>query len=321
MRRRDFLVTAGAATLCAPAVRAQQALGDVMQDLPRINTLQILRGDDVVLADSRRAGGLDRVANIKSCSKSVLGLLLGAAVARGEVALDTTLGEAAPGLIPADATEGVAAITMEDLVTLRAGLAPTSGANYGAWVASPDWVAYVLRQPMVDRPGGRMIYSTGSSHVLGAALAEVTGQSLLSQARERIGRPMGLDVSPWTQDPQGRYLGGNNMGLTPRGMLDIAVTMRDGGLFEARQVVAADWVRASARPRTQSPWSGMDYGYGWFLTDSGYMLARGYGGQVIAAHPARGLAVALTSDPTQPARSNGYFGEIMRLLNGPILAA
>jgi CubicO group peptidase (beta-lactamase class C family) len=80
-------------------------------------------------------------------------------------------------------------------------------------------------------------------------------------------------------------------------------------------------MRASLQPRTLSPFSGMAYGYGWFLTDSGYVLARGYGGQVIAAHPERRLAVAITSDPTQPARSAGYFGDIMDLLDGPVLSA
>lgn len=61
--------------------------------------------------------------------------------------------------------------------------------------------------------------------------------------------------------------------------------------------------------------------YGWFRSESGYVLARGYGGQVIAAHPERRLAVAITSDPTQPARSAGYFGDIMDLLDGPVLSA
>ncbi|MEZ5754352.1 MAG: hypothetical protein R3D90_06175 [Paracoccaceae bacterium] len=50
--------------------------------------------------------------------------------------LSSTLGEVAPGLIPADATAGVADLTLEDLVTLRAGLEGTSGGNYGAWVGS-----------------------------------------------------------------------------------------------------------------------------------------------------------------------------------------
>ena len=95
---------------------------------------------------------------------------------------------------------------------------------------------------------------------------------------------------------------------------------RDGGRFEGAQVISGDWIVASVVPRTRSPWSGLSYGYGWFLSPSGYILARGYGGQVIAAHPGRDLAIAITSDPTRPARSDGYFGELMQLLDGPVLA-
>ena len=165
-----------------------------------------------------------------------------------------------------------------------------------------------------------MLYSTGSTHVLGAALAEATGQSLLAQARQRLGDPLGMEIPAWTRDPQGYYLGGNEMAMTPRAMLDVATLLRDGGRFRGEQVISEDWIDASLEPRGRSPWSGMSYGYGWFLTRSGYALGRGYGGQVIAAHPERGLAVAITSDPTQPARSEGYFGALMRLLDGPVLA-
>ena len=111
------------------------------------------------------------------------------------------------------------------------------------------------------------------------------------------------------------------MALTPRAMLRVAVMMRDGGQYEGRQVVPEDWLRASTRPRTRSPYSGLDYGYGWFLSRTGWVIARGYGGQLIAAHAGRDLAVAITSDPNQPARSDGHFGALMRLLDGPILNA
>jgi CubicO group peptidase (beta-lactamase class C family) len=264
---------------------------------------------------------LDRVANIKSCSKSVLALLLGTAIARGEIAgLTARLGDVAPRLIPGDATDGVADLTMSDLVTLRGGLEGTSGANYGAWVSSRNWVAYALRQPRAAPNGGRMIYSTGTTHVLGAALAVATGQDLRRLAQERLGRPLGIDIPSWTRDPQGYYFGGNEMALTPRAMLRLAVMVRDGGLHDGETVIARDWIDASRQGQTRSPWSGLDYGLGWFLSPTGWMLARGYGGQVIAAHATRKLAVAITSDPGQPARSGGYFGDLMALLDGPILA-
>lgn len=326
MDRRAFLSSAAAAVLAGGFVRPAPArqpvpFGDALARLPQMRSRAVRRGDETIFAEARRGGGLDAPANIKSCSKSLVALLLGAAIARGEIAgVEARLGDVAPRLIPRDATAGVADITMQDLVTLRAGLASTSGGNYGAWVGSRDWVAYALRQPMVARRGGRMIYSTGATHVLGAALAVATGKSLLVQARERLGAPLGIAIPAWIADPQGYYFGGNEMTLTPRAMLEIATMMRDGGRREGRQVVTLDWMRESLQPRTQSPFSGMGYGYGWFLTGSGYVLARGYGGQVIAAHPERRLAVAITSDPSLPARSGGYFGDIMDLLEGPILS-
>lgn len=103
-------------------------------------------------------------------------------------------------------------------------------------------------------------------------------------------------------------------------MLEIATLLRDGGRYGGAQVIPADWVAASLVPRTRSQWSGLGYGYGWFLSRSGFAIGRGYGGQIIAAHPERALAIAVTSDPTLPARSGGYFGDLMRLLEGPVLA-
>jgi CubicO group peptidase (beta-lactamase class C family) len=320
--RRHFSVgLAGMAVPSAAFSQTVDGLRRAARGLPQLHAILVQRGDEVILAEAPRGPGLDRVANIKSGSKSIVALLLGTAIARKEIAdVGVTLRDVAPRLIPANATPGAAAITMEDLVTLRAGLEPTSGANYGAWVQSPNWVAYALRRPMIDAPGGRMIYSTGSSHVLGAALATATGKSLLTLARERLGAPLGIEIPPWRRDPQGFYFGGNEMTLTPRALLRIAVMMRDRGRFAGAQVVSPGWIDASLTRRTQSPFSGLYYGYGWFLSETGFCLARGYGGQIIAAHLAKKLAVAITSDPNQPARSEGYFGALMALLEGPVLA-
>lgn len=322
MHRRTFLTTTAAA-FCAPFLARAQTddLRSAIDALPQLHSIQVSKGDETVIAEAPRGPGLDRLANIKSCSKSIVALLLGAAIDRGEVAsVQAPLSEVAPNILPSNATPGAADITLEDLVILRAGLERTSGGNYGAWVSSRNWLADALSRPMVAEPGGQMLYSTGSTHILGAALAEATGQSLLAQARERLGRPLGIEIPPWTRDPQGYYMGGNEMALRPTAMLKIAKLMRDDGQFEGVQVIPQSWVAASTIPYARSPWSGLSYGYGWFLSPSGYTLARGYGGQIIASHKARNLAVAITSDPNQPARSGGYFGDLMRLLDGPVLA-
>ncbi len=48
-------------------------------------------------------------------------------------------------------------------------------------------------------------------------------------------------------------------------------------------------------------------------------LARGYGGQIICVVPGLELTVAITSDPTRPARSAGYFGDLLQLIERGII--
>ena len=69
----------------------------------------VQRGTDLLLSEAPRGPGLSRLANIKSCSKSLLALLLGTALDRGEIpALSARLSDIAPDLLPPDATEGAA---------------------------------------------------------------------------------------------------------------------------------------------------------------------------------------------------------------------
>lgn len=324
IRRRTLL--AGAAALAAPRLALGQALAGparMAEEFDQLHALIVARDGEELLAEAFRGPPLDRLVNVKSVSKTLVAALTGAAIDRGEIdGLDATLGALIPDMIPPDADPRVAELRLKHLITMQAGLERTSGPNYGAWVNSGNWVRYALARPFVAEPGGRMLYSTGSFHVLGVALAEATGDSLLTQARERLGDPLGIDIPPWVRDPQGRYLGGNEMALSPRAMLRFGEMVRRDGLWQGRRVLSEDWVAASLVPRTRSPWSGLSYGYGWFLGragGTGIALARGYGGQVICIAPERGITIAITSDPTRPARSGGYFGDLMGLI-GDIFA-
>ncbi|MEO1459767.1 MAG: serine hydrolase, partial [Pseudomonadota bacterium] len=285
----------------------------------------------VRVARAFRGPALARPANVKSVSKTLVALLTGIAIDKGVLpGTEATLAEMAPELIPARADPRVGAITLADLLTMQAGLQRTSGANYGSWVQSSNWVADALSRPMVAVPGQRFLYSTGSFHILGAVLARRSGRSLLALARAWIGGPLGIEIPPWTRDPQGYYLGGNNMALTPRGLARIGQAMLGEGMWQGRQVVSPAWLARSWEPRTRSPFSGHDYGFGWFLAEAGagaggratrVAYARGYGGQMLYVVPEGGITVAITSDPTRPGRSAGYVGALNRLLADDILPA
>ncbi len=94
--------------------------------------------------------------------------------------------------LPPDPDPRLAKITIGNLLSMQAGLERTSGPNYGRWVSSRNWVRAALAQPFVDEPGGGMLYSTGSTHLLSAILTRTTGRSTLELARDWLGTARGL---------------------------------------------------------------------------------------------------------------------------------
>ncbi|MES1951377.1 beta-lactamase [Salinisphaera sp. S4-8] len=298
-----FVGMASAAT-DSPAPPALEAIAERAGDLPRTHTLLVAVDGDTVIERGYRGHRVDATANIKSLSKTLIATLVGAAIDRGVIdSVDQPIGQLLGMRMPPDADERVAAITVGQLLSMQAGLERTSGANYGAWVASDNWVDEALSRPFVAEPGTRMLYSTGNTHVLSAILTETSGRSTLALMRAWLAGPLGIDIPPWTRDPQGIYFGGNEMGITPRALLAFGEMIRQGGRVGAQQVISQAWIETSWRTRTHSVYTGDAYGYGWFTTELAGVSAhygRGYGGQVLFVVPERDMTVVMTSDPTPP---------------------
>ena len=207
---------------------------------------------------------------------------------------------------------------------MRSGLETTSNRNYGRWVQSANWVRHVLSRPVVDRPGGRMIYSTGNTHLLSAILTEATGMSTLEFGRRYLAEPLGIALPAWQRDPQGIYFGGNEMVLTPPDMLRIGELYLRGGTLDGRRIVPKEWVQASLTPRTTSRFSGRQYGYGWWmrvLAGRQAYYAWGYGGQFIFIVPDLKLVVAMTSVPTPGDERRGHTRALYDLVEDQIIPA
>jgi CubicO group peptidase (beta-lactamase class C family) len=154
-----------------------------------------------------------------------------------------------------------------------------------------------------------MIYSTGSSHLLSAIVTRASGLSTLEFARRHLASPLGITIPAWTRDPQGIYLGGNEMHMRPRDLLTIGELYLNRGRAGDRQVVSEAWVRESSEPRTSSRWSGRSYGYGWWireLADHDVVYAWGYGGQFAFVIPDLRAVVVTTSvsDPGSERRDH-----------------
>ena len=219
----------------------------------RIKAVVVSLGGKTVFAKAFRGPSVDRTVNIKSVSKTVVATLLGVARQRSVIdSLDQTLGELAPELIPSGASARIASLTLQNLVTMQAGLERTSGRAYGVWVNSENWIHHVLSRPFVDEPGRRMLYSTGDTHVLGAVLSQLTGRSLYELANDWLGKPLGIKFAPWTRDPQGYYLGGNEMALSPLHLVKLGELYLANGVINGQKLLDTNWVQDAFTPRTLS---------------------------------------------------------------------
>lgn len=293
--------------------------------LDQLHSLSINVKGSYVLTKAYRGPDLGKAVNVKSVSKTLIATLTLIAMDKGH--LDGPAQKALPLLgkyAPKNVDPRANAITIGDLLSMRSGLARTSGPNYGAWVNSKDWINYIFAQPMIREPGRHMSYSTGDFHILSAILTNVTGRTTYQLARDWLGKPLNIDFAPWTRDPKGIYMGGNNMSMSPNGMIRFGRMALAGGQFDGAQVVSSERQADAWKPRGQSVFSGYQYGYGWFLMKAGSVptyFARGYGGQMIYVMPDLETVVAITSDTTRPARSTGYGGVLNRLLAHDIVPA
>ncbi len=306
-----------------PSANALQALDQQAAALNRVHNVVVAYEGDIVHELHQDGPGVASPANIKSLSKTVLAAITSAAIEAGVIeSVEQPIVELFGEHLPNGLDPRVNEISVAHLLAQQAGLESTSGSNYSAWVASPNWVNDAITRPFVDEPGGQMLYSTGTSHLLSAALTHASGETTHALAQRLLGDPLNIDIRPWLRDPQGIYFGGNDMQLSPRALIEIGELYRNDGIVldesgNAQRVLPEGWVAASWLPRGSSPWTGDGYGFGWFITQlagEDVYYGRGYGGQALYVIPEREMTVVITSDPNPPSPGGKFQQQLNRLI-------
>ncbi|WP_248960044.1 serine hydrolase domain-containing protein [Sphaerisporangium perillae] len=251
----------------------------------------------------------DTLHDIRSVTKSVVGLLYGIALADGRVPEPhEPLLRYFPEYPDLAEDPRRAALTVEHALTMTLGLewhedVPyTSAANSEiAMELAPDRYRYILRQPIVEEPGIRWSYCGGASALVARLIEKGTGTALEDYARARLFEPLGITAWEWSAGEDGVALAASGLRLTPRGLLDVGRLVLDGG----RGIVPAPWLATALRPHVRID-DGFHYGYQWYMGDT-WMGGFGNGGQRIYVAPELDLVVAVAAGqydhPDQPTAS------------------
>src|SRR5207247_887058 len=272
-----------------------------------IHGVLIARHGKLVLEEYFHQQHRDVLHDMRSAAKSLTSVLVGAAMLHGDpIAPATPVVETMDGRTAAAAAEPrKRAITVENLLTMSSGMhcddrdakSPGNEDVMQSQTAQPDWYRYTLDLPMVRAPGQAAVYCSASPNLVGGVLARASGRWLPDLFAALVAEPLGIRRYAVNLTPTGDGYMGGGVHMRPRDFMKLGQLLLDGGRWQGRRIVSADWARQSTASRYEL--RGLHYGYLWWVVDYPYrgrtvrgFFAAGNGGQVVMGLPALDLVIA-----------------------------
>jgi CubicO group peptidase (beta-lactamase class C family) len=292
-----------------------ERLVQLLIDLPmdsltavQVHSLLIARNGKLVVEEYFHGYDRDLPHELRSASKTMLSVLIGAANTAGiRIPLDTPVYQTMLGATPANLDPRKRAMTLEHLLSMNAGFecdpdtaAPrTADEDVMGQNGVQDYYRYTLNVPLNAAPGEKVYYCSAEPNLAGGMVEKITGQPQLELFDRLLGRPLQLRRYHLGLQPSGEVYGGGGHLFTSRDFLKFAQLMLDGR-WGGKQILSQDWVQRSRAPLLDlSPtqqyrllWNSREYDYAGSKTRA-YFLA-GNGGQVSVAFPELDLVIVLT---------------------------
>lgn len=329
LNRRHLLAGLGASIVLPRAMPAIAASSDVAErlagleragKLPGLHAFLVSQGGKLVFehygqgADERLGApvgdvvfGPDVLHDLRSVSKSIVGLAYGIALAAGQVPPpDAKLYAQFPEYADLAAQPGRDKITIHHVLSMTLGFEWDELAIvYGdprnsetAMEAAPDRYRSILERPIVGEPGAKWTYCGGATALLGWLIAKGTGEALPAYCRRVLFDPLGFGPSDWTVGRDGEPRAASGARLLPRDLVKIGQLMLASGGWNGKSIVPSDWVARVTTPVVPISF-GRHYGYHWYMGDFAtaqplhWFGGVGWGGQYLFVIPARDLAVVI----------------------------
>jgi CubicO group peptidase (beta-lactamase class C family) len=290
--------TAPPGDLGLDASRLSSMVDHIRRDIPTIDSVMVVRHGYVAVDEYFGSFTADQRHRIFSCTKSVIGTLVGLAIDEGLIpGLDSKILELLPGYEARNVNEWKTSLTLRHLLPMASGIDarddyPDNWLWLDRMLGAPDPVQYCLDLNVTVQPGTQFKYTDANSHLLSAIVKKATGMPALDYAREKLFGPLGITDMEWEADPQGVNWGHDRLYMRQRDMAKLGLLFLRGGEWDGEQVVPEEWVsEATTRKMAADLFPG--YAYQWWTGD-GFYCAMGYAGQFIYVFPGSDMVVVFT---------------------------
>lgn len=284
--------------------------------------------------------GAEALRNTRSVTKTVAGMLVGLAVERRMLRLDSAVLPYFPELRPlAFADPRKDKITVEDFLTMSSLLEcdddnQLSRGNEERMYLVEDWSRFLVDLPIKGFPewqprpeqspyGRAWSYCTAGVALLGPLLEKVSGQRVPDFAAANLFKPLGIDKVKWQFQPKGTAMTGGGLQLRSVDLMKLGQLYLNGGRWDGKQVLSADWVSRSIAPHANAR-EGFDYGYLWWLQSfkvggrdvKTYSMA-GSGGNKVFVLPGQDAVVVITTTNFQVRNAHPLSEQLLTTLIVP----
>lgn len=192
-------------------------------------------------------------------------------------------------------------ITLDDLLTMRAGYQCEDGDGVTMWSDKPDMIKYILDRPMAYESGTGFHYCSGNTNVLGDLIGRVSGFGFDDFMYKNLFKPLGMREPKYIYHSEsGKPRLGSGIFMQPRDMAKFGQLYLQEGKWNGKQIISREWITLT----TTSVFvvgDGRYYAHHWwrkdFIIDGeiyNMYYAAGNGGQVIYVYPEMQLVIVMT---------------------------
>jgi CubicO group peptidase (beta-lactamase class C family) len=268
---------------------------------------------------------------MQSVSKTISSITIGIAMGRNEFPadLDAPILKYFDEYRIANMDERKQRITLRNLLNMTAGLEWNEDLPYNdpknscdVMEAQFDWVQYVINQPMAAEPGKSFVYSSGVTQLLSHIFKKATGKNVDEYAAQYLFQPLGIPYH-WKHTPTDLPDTEGGLYISSASLAKIGFLFLKNGRWQSKQVVPADWVKASVTPAMTVEDEGRHWGYGfqWWLQPWGNApekkfawAARGLGGQELRIVPEYNMVVVMTGWDLLPSKQEPRHDQLERVI-------
>jgi len=247
--------------------------------------------------------GPDTLHDLRSVTKSIVGLIYGIALAEGNVpAIDQPLYAQFPEYPDLQIIEH--ALSMQMGIEWNEELPYSDPRNSEiAMEFAEDRYRYALEQKIVFEPGTEFIYSGGAVALVGKIIADGTGMPIDGYAKEKLFGPLGITEFEWAVGRDNVPSTASGLRLRLNDLVVIGNMVAQDGMFDNKQIVPSGWLNDMLTPRVALN-EYVKYGLLWYISgtpEKVVVFGAGNGGQRLTVQPDKNLVVAsycgLYNDP------------------------